>query len=237
VSGVTATCTWHQDSISCTPTGDSACGPSWDCGDPSPAVDQSGSATLTPTTYTTSGVSSYQFYSWNKTGTCQPDYGDFCTDSTVVSATKRTGSDTLSDGSRTCSEDLSSEYTTSDVKSACSAKLSTATWANGIAQASFSVSTDEKTVMMGEAKYYLHLNNPNAAHCKMRLEWDEVFTPSGGGASTVLAHRTCDWDLGKPCRPVDVTDDTHDSAEYTLSVPTTPGTVSLQNFVKSYPTT
>lgn len=123
---------------------------------------------------------------------------------------------------------LEDEFTDSELKDLLLARLADAEWVSSSnATASYSISDDNLTTGAIEAKYFVRLSAPDVAFCKVTAEWDEVFTPDGGGASSVMNTRTLSWDIGATCYPGTLTDAKKDSPEYTLSRPTTPGTISL----------
>jgi hypothetical protein len=237
-----ATWSGHRSGYNCTPESGFE---DVDCGSRSHSpTTRSGSATLNLSPTTASGATrpSSGYWSWSITGDASPvglihdDPGAILE---ITSPTTRTVTVTAEDGNETnvFTDTLSDENTTAALLSACESALSSAVYTDTASpSASRSLASNEESVTFSEAKYTIHLSAPQAAHCKIRLEWDEVFTPDGGGSPTTTP-RTFDWDLGKPCKPKDVDDMTIDTDEYTLAVPATNGTLALANFVISYPKT
>jgi len=122
---------------------------------------------------------------------------------------------------------LSEEFTDSEVQSLLEARLSAVPEVAGsTASASYLVSGVSR--MGTVCRYKRRFSRPAFKGCKATIKWDEIFTPVSG-APTLLATRTVHWDLGTHCRPGAHADDTLDSDEYTIDLPSTPGTVTLSD--------
>lgn len=185
-----------------------------------------------PSSGTSSSCPTGQAYGYQETGcggtafrTNLPSAQTSCSGCVASGPTTRATSSTFPGGSSSITETLSDEFTTEDLTSLLETLLTSASWVSGGDTASYTVSVDEKTAEKTELKYKKRLSAPDAAFCKVRVEWDEIFTPAGGGAPTITT-RSVDWDLGATCYPGALASSTKDSAEYTVSL-TTEGTVTF----------
>ncbi len=92
---------------------------------------------------------------------------------------------TLSDPSgTTCTKTLSAEYTTADLTADAIAKMEAKEWADGAAMAGKELTgAGDKQITVSAARYKIRVKVPGT--CKIKVTWEEQFTPSGASAPTI----------------------------------------------------
>jgi hypothetical protein len=163
---------------------------------------------------------------------CTYDTSWWMTGDAIVTTTQTT--ETIERDNGTQVTTLSEEFTTDELLEVLKARLANAAWGAwtiGDATSHIGVSSLTQSAGASDLEYYIELSAPDFDTCLGTVYWDEVFTPQDGGASTVLATRSLQWDLGGPtCYPGDLADATRTSGTFSLSVPDQLGSIQVTNF-------
>lgn len=120
---------------------------------------------------------------------------------------------------------LSDEYTTVELEADVDAALPAFSggYSSGACSdgAFFDISTDERTITKRAMEYLFELPDLTGHVC-YRIDWEEVFTPEGGGSPTVTP-KFYNWDGVATETPA-----------YTIDPPATQGTTTVENVAVSF---
>lgn len=130
------------------------------------------------------------------------------------------------------------EFTTSQLISFANDKLDDVTWtawAAGVpsALALRNLNASENSVSIKKGEYMFRF--PVPATCKIKIEWEEVFTPEDEDDDPTVVPKTFDWaGTGNPCWPFDYdpNDPDHSYVEsdvFSFDVPAEDGSYGIQN--------